>query len=88
MSAKRTCYLPYATGKTAARSEDNISGHNQISHNEGKEEISKSISNEISAKNTICNKDQSKSDSIVVNSDIDMTCSTLTESSKGAKKLV
>ena len=71
-------------GANLNSSEDNISGHNQISHNEGKEEISKRISNEISAKDTICNKDQSKSDSIVANSDTGMNCSTLTESSKGA----
>ena len=64
--------------------DNNISGHKQISHNEGKEEIPKSISNTISAKDIILRKDQSTSESTVTDSDIDMSCNTLSESSKGA----
>ena len=64
--------------------DNNISGHKQISHNEGKEEIPKSISNSISAKDTILRKDESKSESTVTDSDIGMSCNTLSESSKGA----
>ena len=65
--------------------EDNdISGHKQISQVEGKEEIPKSISNRISAKDIILRKDQSKSDSTVTDLDIGMSSNTLSESSKGA----